>query len=358
MRIQLTLIFTFLLLFTYSCKDSPASDVSNSTISADSSVFKFVEWSSISKTNENYKYGEETIHLRNFLDEENNIGGKKIFVNDIEIDFVITDAYVFTPYLFVSNDDKILLIKEEDEGSVYGFRLYHLKNSKLISKQFLDISPVDEIKIEDFIEFKIVNNTINVSLKTDSYYDTKTDKIEPSSEYHPIIENKNNSKDHSNNAASIESQDLTLQVSEANLNIEQNGSKYVLHDVIVDAMSVSTSFHKNDNQTFYLAYENNASVAKSFEKYTFSYQNNQVKLQSKEILKFGRDGIVNNVFLFENKLIDRSYNYDKLLGIESEVEESYTSEPIKKIFYKNSKKIDEKVFSGISPEDYFIKNAT
>lgn len=162
------------------------------------SYFTYEKWISINKENDIYKNDKHTIQFKNYLDESKNEGGRKLYVNNKEVDFIITDAYVLTPYLFIDGVEKILLIKEEDEGGIYGFILYYFSNEKLLKKEYLDISPEVETEIDKFFKFKNDANTIQPIIITDKYYDTKIDKIKSAKEYNFVINKtsvEKNSKD-------------------------------------------------------------------------------------------------------------------------------------------------------------------
>lgn len=88
-----------------------------------------------------------------------------------------------TPFLFVNDTEKILLIQEEDEGGIYGYILYYFVNDKYIKREYLNISPENQIEIQNFIKFKSEESSILVMILTNKYYDTKTDEIKFSNQY-------------------------------------------------------------------------------------------------------------------------------------------------------------------------------
>lgn len=153
-------------------------------------------------------------------------------------------------------------------------------------------------------------------------------------------------------------QKLSLSAKAKNLEISIAGKKIILKNTIINEMSLSTSFAPIRDKEFYVMYENNASMVKTAEIYKLFYDNNTLKLSSKEVLKFGPEGISDNLFLYDNKLIDTSYDYEKLNNLESTTEDSFTKDPIKKNVFKNSKKIESKEYKNISPEDYFVDKST
>lgn len=141
-----------------------------------------------------YKSFGTTIQLRNSLAKTNQIGGKKIFHNNNEIDYITTDAYVITPYLFVENENKILLLEEKDEGGIYGYIMYLFDENNLILKQSLNIAPVNDIELSQFIQFENVRDSIKINLLQDKFLNTKLDTVENSSERNFLFQiNKNQS---------------------------------------------------------------------------------------------------------------------------------------------------------------------
>ncbi|PXY46040.1 hypothetical protein [Flavobacterium hydrophilum] len=155
---------------------------------SDSSFFTYKKWDLVNKKEGEYKSSNELIQLKKELDEKNNIGGIKFYLNNKEVDFIISDAYVFTPYLFVDKDKCIILIKEEDEGGIYGYFLYYFDGNKPVTKEYLDIAPINDVEINKFIQFKNSNNSIKISLLTEKYYNTDLEKNENSNSYNFIVD--------------------------------------------------------------------------------------------------------------------------------------------------------------------------
>lgn len=206
MQKKISLLFILLIL---SCKETKPETIqpskseekkpiNNSSISKDekkkNSYFAYEKWSSINKEDEVYQKSEFIVQLKNYLDEPNNIGGKKIFINNKEIDLIITDAYVLTPFLFADGYEKILLIQEEDESGVYGYFFYYFDKKNLIKKGYLDIAPENIAEIDKFIKLKNEATSVSVNILTDKYYDTKLDEIMPSHKYHFSISKKTENK--------------------------------------------------------------------------------------------------------------------------------------------------------------------
>ncbi|MDR2236629.1 MAG: hypothetical protein LBE92_10935 [Chryseobacterium sp.] len=186
----------FLLLFA--CKetkpDATSSEIKKDSVekSSDHSInkdksdsyFIYTKWDHINKPKESYQSAEFTVRLQSDLDEARNIGGKKVYVNGKEIDFLVTDAYVFTPFILTNGSEKILLLQEEDESGTYGYRFYYFNKEKLVKKGILDIAPDDDtLATEQFITFKNKPQYIVPIIVADQYYDTSLDKIMPSAGY-------------------------------------------------------------------------------------------------------------------------------------------------------------------------------
>lgn len=193
MKKFITIVFTFTLLYSCHCKQysNSAAQKENKTINAvkgkillnNDSYFIYEKWSSINESKEIYQKSGLTLQLKNFLDESKNIGGKKIFVNDNEIDFIVTDASVFTPFIFFDGDEKILLIQEEDESGIYGYWLYYFNKEKFVKKAYLEIAPENTVEINKFIKFKNQPKDIIAIILTNKYYDTKLNKIKSSTDH-------------------------------------------------------------------------------------------------------------------------------------------------------------------------------
>ncbi len=94
---------------------------------------------------------------------------------------------MFIPYLFKNIDQSIILVSEADEGGIYGYILYYFRKGKLLNKDYLHIAPIDDISINQFIEFEEIEDTIKVNVLTDQYYDTRLDKTKNSNNYNVRI---------------------------------------------------------------------------------------------------------------------------------------------------------------------------
>lgn len=206
MQKKLSLLFILLIL---SCKETKPETILPSkseekkpinkfSISKDekkkNSYFAYEKWNSVNKEDEVYQKPGFIVQLKNYLDEPNNIGGKKIYINNKEIDLIITDAYVLTPFLFAVGHEKILLIQEEDESGVYGYIFYYFNKENFIKKEYLDIAPENITEIDKFIKLKNEVTSVSINILTDKYYDTKLDEIIPSHEYHFSINKKAENK--------------------------------------------------------------------------------------------------------------------------------------------------------------------
>lgn len=193
MKRIVTIQFILFLLSFYNCKgNSNQEKVDKSKlieipsvthgINKTDSFFTYQKWSSVENDGV-YQFSDFSIQLKKYLNEKENVGGSKVYVNNKEIDKLVTDAYVLTPFLFVNDTEKILLIQEEDEGGIYGYILYYFVNDKYIKREYLNISPENQIEIQNFIKFKSEESSILVMILTNKYYDTKTDEIKFSNQY-------------------------------------------------------------------------------------------------------------------------------------------------------------------------------
>lgn len=213
MRKIIIIQFILFIFCFYNCKENSIQNktvenkiiedtIPNSNGGKEDSFFTFKNWNSIDKSKAIYQSPEFLVKLNNYLDEEKNVGGKKVYINNKEIDFIITDAYVLTPFLFIAGNEKILLIQEEDEGGIYGYIVYYFENEKCIKRDYLNISPVEEnLEIDKFIRFSNDSQVIKPLILTHKYYDTNTDEIKSSNQYTFIInktieKNINNSVKH------------------------------------------------------------------------------------------------------------------------------------------------------------------
>ncbi|MGN7866741.1 hypothetical protein [Chryseobacterium sp. 22458] len=151
------------------------------------SYFTYKKWNIVDKSNETYKFPGFITHLKSYLDEAKNIGGKKVYVNNKEIDFNVTDTYVFTPFIFINGEEKVLLIQEEDESGVYGYSFYYFNKDKFIKKEYLDIAPENTLEIDKFVKIKNEAQNLKITILTDKYYDARLEEMRPSSGYNLVI---------------------------------------------------------------------------------------------------------------------------------------------------------------------------
>lgn len=152
------------------------------------SYFIYEKWNTADNAEGTYQKTGLTVQLKSYLNESENIGGKKLYINSRETDFIVSDAYVFTPFLFTDGPESILLLQEEDESGIYGYRLYYFDNEKLIKKTILNIAPVeDTMEINKFITFKNGKQNIIPVILTGQYYDTELYTMKLSSGYRFII---------------------------------------------------------------------------------------------------------------------------------------------------------------------------
>ncbi|WP_153398088.1 hypothetical protein [Chryseobacterium vaccae] len=161
--------------------------------SQNNAYFIYEKWNTINKAEGIYQKNRLTLQLKSYLDESKNIGGKKMYINNKEIDFIVSDAYVLTPFIFTDGYENILLIQEEDESGIYGYRLYYFDKEKLVKKIILDVAPVeDTVEINKFITFKNGKQNIVPIILTNQYYDTELYTMKPSSNYRFVISKTSN----------------------------------------------------------------------------------------------------------------------------------------------------------------------
>lgn len=99
--------------------------------------------------------------------------------------------------------------------------------------------------------------------------------------------------------------------------LDCGGKQIVYKNLIVDEMSTSTELIQNENNSFSLLYELNASATKVKEKYDFIYSDQGITLVDKEIMKFGQDGLMINRIYVENfDMSNKTYDDLQSLGAE------------------------------------------
>jgi len=148
---------------------------------------------------------------------------------------------------------------------------------------------------------------------------------------------------------------IELQQEGDDLYIKRGEIVIVLKDVLRNEMSLSSNYKVLNQNDFILAYESNSSATKSVEKYSFHLVKEKVKLVSKEVVKFGQEGISDNYFTYSNKFVDDQWNYEQLNDLEQNAKEIFTKNPIIRYLYKDSKLTAEIRVEDISPEQYFVQ---
>lgn len=145
--------------------------------------------------------------------------------------------------------------------------------------------------------------------------------------------------------------DYKIKISDNDLILTLNHKQKVYKNLIMSEMLLSTELIK-DNNGFTLVYESNASITKIKEKYDFKYSDNDIKLISKEIIKFGKAGVsLNKIYIDGDDMSQKTYN--DLESIGNNLVENFSNEPI--CFIYNSKnQTFGKVYFRQSPEDLFI----
>lgn len=128
----------------------------------------------------------------------------------------------------------------------------------------------------------------------------------------------------------------SIVVREKDLVVSCKDKEIVYKNFIVNEMSISTQFlHNIENRnSFSLLYEFNASSTKIKEKYNFIYSDSGILLNSKEIVKFGREGLMINKLYFGNyKLFKKTYEELETLG--SDLKEEYSNVPQNYLYDQN-----------------------
>lgn len=96
------------------------------------------------------------------------------------------------------------------------------------------------------------------------------------------------------------------------------GTKQIVYkNLIVNEMSISTELIQNENNSFSLLYELNASATKMKEKYDFIYSDQGITLVDKEIMKFGQEGLmINRIYFNQFDMSNKTYDDLQSLGAE------------------------------------------
>lgn len=157
------------------------------------SKFSFRKWEKISKNKTIYSYKETKLELRHFLNEKENVGGKIVFLNNIEIDRLTSDSYVQIPYLYsCENNNFILFIEEADEGGIWGYVVYFIKGRKIFKSGYLNISSVEDVLPFNQKFLECVNSSDKIILKIvpPKYFDTSSYEVKKSSSFKAYLSKK------------------------------------------------------------------------------------------------------------------------------------------------------------------------
>lgn len=142
-----------------------------------------------------------------------------------------------------------------------------------------------------------------------------------------------------------------VQIRNQDLALICNGKETIYKYLIINEMSLSTELIQNDDG-FSLLYESNASATKSKEKYDFIYSLNGLILVSKEIVKFGKDGLILNKFFVDNYDLSQK-TYDDLQTIGDSLKEEFNKKPIGFV-YDSKNILFAKMTYKFSPEDLYV----
>lgn len=157
------------------------------------SKFSFCKWEKVLPNKNTYYYKEINIELRHFLNEKENVGGKIVFFNSIEIDRITSDSYVQKPYLYsYKNDVFILFVEEADEGGIWGYIVYFIKNKKVFKSGYLNVSSVEDALPfnQKFMECVDSNDKINFKIVPTEYFDTSNYEVKKSSSFKAYLSKK------------------------------------------------------------------------------------------------------------------------------------------------------------------------
>jgi len=142
-----------------------------------------------------------------------------------------------------------------------------------------------------------------------------------------------------------------VQIRHQDLVLICDGKETIYKYLIINEMSLSAELIQNDDG-FSLMYESNASATKSKEKYDFIYSLNGLILVSKEIVKFGKDGLILNKLFVDNYDMSQK-TFDDLQTIGNSLKEEFNKKSIG--FVYNSKNIlFAKMTYKSSPEDLYV----
>lgn len=145
--------------------------------------------------------------------------------------------------------------------------------------------------------------------------------------------------------------DRKVQIRNEDLVLICQGREIIYKDLIINEMSLSTELLQNDNG-FSLLYESNASTTKIKEKYDFVYSSNGIILVSKEVVKFGKDGLSINMLFVGNYDMSKK-TYVDLQNIGSNLKEEFDKQPIGFV-YDSKSILFAKMNYKLSIEDFYI----
>lgn len=110
-------------------------------------------------------------------------------------------------------------------------------------------------------------------------------------------------------------QNCKVLIKDTDLILNCGTKQLVYKNLIVDEMSISTELIQNENHSFSLLYELNASATKIKEKYDFLYSDKGIILVDKEIMKFGQEGLmINRIYFNQFDMSNKTYDYLQSLG--------------------------------------------
>lgn len=149
-----------------------------------------------------------------------------------------------------------------------------------------------------------------------------------------------------NNDSLVKTND-SIYVESNDLIIFNASKKFVFKDLIVNASSLNTSIEVEDENSFYLISEYLASSTKMTQIYRILYENENLFLLWKEVLKLDKGNFGANKIIYDKLLIPKEGGFDYIESLGETIAFSYSSEKsnaFTTVFDESYKKIDSIVY--------------
>ncbi|ASE63761.1 tetratricopeptide repeat protein [Chryseobacterium indologenes] len=151
----------------------------------------------------------------------------------------------------------------------------------------------------------------------------------------------------------VQKTDCKVQVQGKDIILLCHDKTIIYKNLVINEMSVSTDFVQGKNNEFSLIYELDASVTKVKEKYNFVYSDRGIFLIYKEVIKYGKNGIMGNRIYFDVfNMQDK--NYENLQSLGDQLEETFTQNNAAVNYFDFQNKKFAKQTFNTSNEDTFI----